>query len=409
MLLSGGGDSVCLLDVRRAARAPQVSALHVNYGLREGADARRGALPRRSASALGVPLCGRAGRRCRPRATSRRARATRATRSPSGCADGRLRGRPHGLRPGRDGALPAGGLARARGRCSGWRRAAGGWCGRCCEVTREEVRDVLPRARARVARGPLERRPPLRARARAPRRARRRCASCRPAAERTIAETARQLRDEAEVLDAAVDDGARGARRRAGGVGSRAAASCRRPSRAARAAPAGRGAPAARRSRARRPTRILALGGRRDEGARPRRRPAGGGRVRDAALHRAPRTPSRPRRSSCRCRAARASATGRSRRAWRAPGDVAVDATSAPPLTVRAWRDGDRMRPVGLGGTKTLQDLFTDRKVPRALRRTLPGGGGGRRDRLGGRRGGGRALRRPRGRPGGGRVSARAV
>ena len=30
------------------------------------------------------------------------------------------------------------------------------------------------------------------------------------------------------------------------------------------------------------------------------------------------------------------------------------------------------MRPAGLGGTKSLQDLFTDRKVPRALRRTLP-------------------------------------
>ena len=30
------------------------------------------------------------------------------------------------------------------------------------------------------------------------------------------------------------------------------------------------------------------------------------------------------------------------------------------------------MRPVGLGGSKTLADLFTDRKVPRALRRTLP-------------------------------------
>jgi len=39
---------------------------------------------------------------------------------------------------------------------------------------------------------------------------------------------------------------------------------------------------------------------------------------------------------------------------------------------VRAWREGDRMRPAGLGGTKTLQDLFTDRKVPRSLRRTLP-------------------------------------
>jgi tRNA(Ile)-lysidine synthase len=41
-------------------------------------------------------------------------------------------------------------------------------------------------------------------------------------------------------------------------------------------------------------------------------------------------------------------------------------------LVVRTWREGDRMRPLGLGGTKTLQDLFTDRKVPRSLRRSLP-------------------------------------
>jgi tRNA(Ile)-lysidine synthase len=41
-------------------------------------------------------------------------------------------------------------------------------------------------------------------------------------------------------------------------------------------------------------------------------------------------------------------------------------------VTVRAWRDGDRMRPAGVGGTKSLQDVFTDRKVPRALRRLLP-------------------------------------
>jgi tRNA(Ile)-lysidine synthase len=55
------------------------------------------------------------------------------------------------------------------------------------------------------------------------------------------------------------------------------------------------------------------------------------------------------------------------------PGDVEVSAEALGPVVViRAWRDGDRMRPVGLGGTKTLQDLFTDRKVPRALRRTLP-------------------------------------
>jgi tRNA(Ile)-lysidine synthase len=43
-----------------------------------------------------------------------------------------------------------------------------------------------------------------------------------------------------------------------------------------------------------------------------------------------------------------------------------------PTLVVRPWRDGDRMRPVGLGGSKSLQDLFTDRKVPRSLRHTLP-------------------------------------
>lgn len=41
-------------------------------------------------------------------------------------------------------------------------------------------------------------------------------------------------------------------------------------------------------------------------------------------------------------------------------------------VVVRAWREGDRMRPLGLDGTKSLQDLFTDRKVPRSLRHALP-------------------------------------
>jgi tRNA(Ile)-lysidine synthase len=44
----------------------------------------------------------------------------------------------------------------------------------------------------------------------------------------------------------------------------------------------------------------------------------------------------------------------------------------ASELTVRAWREGDRMRPLGLTGTKSLQDIFTDRKVPRSLRGDLP-------------------------------------
>src|SRR5919204_1248689 len=39
VLLSGGRDSVCLLDVAvELAGAPEVVALHVNYGLREEAD-----------------------------------------------------------------------------------------------------------------------------------------------------------------------------------------------------------------------------------------------------------------------------------------------------------------------------------------------------------------------------------
>ena len=54
--------------------------------------------------------------------------------------------------------------------------------------------------------------------------------------------------------------------------------------------------------------------------------------------------------------------------------DLAVldPATLEGPLTVRTWREGDRIRPIGLAGTKSLQDLFTDRKVPRSLRHALP-------------------------------------
>ncbi len=41
-------------------------------------------------------------------------------------------------------------------------------------------------------------------------------------------------------------------------------------------------------------------------------------------------------------------------------------------LTVRGWVDGDRISPLGLEGSKSLQDLFTDRGVPRSHRRLLP-------------------------------------
>ncbi len=42
------------------------------------------------------------------------------------------------------------------------------------------------------------------------------------------------------------------------------------------------------------------------------------------------------------------------------------------PLRVRSWRSGDRMRPLGLGGQKKLQDLFVDEKIPRLTRDHIP-------------------------------------
>jgi len=57
----------------------------------------------------------------------------------------------------------------------------------------------------------------------------------------------------------------------------------------------------------------------------------------------------------------------------RAEQRVYVDADAAgEPLRVRAWRPGDRFRPMGMAHEKKLQDFFADAKVPRALRHRLP-------------------------------------
>jgi tRNA(Ile)-lysidine synthase len=47
-------------------------------------------------------------------------------------------------------------------------------------------------------------------------------------------------------------------------------------------------------------------------------------------------------------------------------------AALGPDLLVRSWRPGDRIAPLGLGGTKSLQDLFTGRRVPRRKRQAVP-------------------------------------
>lgn len=41
-------------------------------------------------------------------------------------------------------------------------------------------------------------------------------------------------------------------------------------------------------------------------------------------------------------------------------------------LVVRSWRPGDALRPIGLGGSQKLQDVFVNRKVPRPDRARVP-------------------------------------
>jgi tRNA(Ile)-lysidine synthase len=53
-------------------------------------------------------------------------------------------------------------------------------------------------------------------------------------------------------------------------------------------------------------------------------------------------------------------------------GILDADRLLRAPLTVRRWRAGDRLWPIGLDAAKTLADLFTDRRVPRAERATIP-------------------------------------
>ncbi|MBI1921055.1 MAG: tRNA lysidine(34) synthetase TilS [Geobacter sp.] len=50
-----------------------------------------------------------------------------------------------------------------------------------------------------------------------------------------------------------------------------------------------------------------------------------------------------------------------------------IDPSAAPfPWTVRTFRTGDRIRPMGVGGSKKVKDLFIDRKIPLDVRRRLP-------------------------------------
>ena len=312
VMLSGGRDSVCLLDMAVRPGA-EVTALHVNYGLRAEAD---------GDEAFCRELCAAAGRAVARRAGGRagRERAGLGARRPlrRGARARRDDPRPATPRPTRPrrsstGCSPA-------GRWSGCRSASGRVYRPLLGMTRGADDRVLRRARAAVARGRDQR---------AIRRAggSGRCWSC-------------TRRAEANVLRA-LEGGRLAELATHGGT-----ASLDLPGGLQAVSEYGRvtiGPPA---------SIGLTVPG-------PGRVRRGRGRVRGRARSRSP--------------------TGRST-GWPST------------LEVRTWRPGDRMRPLGLGGTKSLQDLFTDRKIPRRVRATAAGRRLRRRDRVGARRRDRRAL-----------------
>jgi tRNA(Ile)-lysidine synthase len=367
VLLSGGGDSVCLLDVALRLGA-EVSALHVNYGLREGAgpDA---AFCRELCERLEVDLAvervtlheGNLQERAREARYALAERLTDGDYAAAHTASDQAETVLYRLAVS-PGSRALRGMEPRRGRLV--RPLLG--------VTREQVRHYL---RARGLRWRED-----------PSNADRRFARARvrhdvlevlrelsPAAELTIAETARQVRDEGEVLERvaseALEEVGGGPAIPLGELRSRPPALARLVLRALAEAAEGGPRPLSRAEA----DAILALG----EGGGTRSLDLGGGlrAVAEYGTLRFTRDPDAappppvplPVPGSVRFGdwEVEASVGG--------PGDVSVTAGAlGPELLVRSWREGDRLRPVGVGGTKTLQDLFTDRKVPRALRRTLP-------------------------------------
>jgi tRNA(Ile)-lysidine synthase len=369
VLLSGGGDSVCLLDIALRLGAP-ASALHVNYGLRRSADEDE-RFVRELCARMGVPLTvervalSESGGNLQERA--REARYALAERHAEGdyaaahtASDQaetvlyRLAVSP--------GSRALQGMATRRGRLV--RPLLG--------ATRAEVREYL-RARGLEWREDPSNADRRFARARVRHDVLDALRELSPAADQTIAETARQLREEAEVLDRAVDE----ATTELGGGPAISLDELRRRPPAVRRLVLRRLAERAigdevRPLSRREAEEILNLGGHGTKSldlAGGLRAVAEYGTVRftRTAEVDAPDPVTLPVPGHVRFGRWEIEAT------VSGPGDVAISAAAlGASATVRSWREGDRMRPLGLGGTKTLQDLFTDRKVPRGLRRTLP-------------------------------------
>jgi tRNA(Ile)-lysidine synthase len=356
VMLSGGADSVCLLDVALRLGA-RVRALHVNYGLRgaeSGGDERHCVV---LCERLGVPLVvervaladggGNLQARARDARYELAEHHAEADFAAAHTASDQAETVLYRLAssPGRRALL---GMEPRRGRLvrpllDATRADTREHCSTAGLDWREDASNEDPRfARARVRHEVL---PVLEELA--------------PGAEGTIAETARQLRDEAEVLDRAVD---------AALTDDLAALRELPPALARLVLRRLAGAPLSR-------ARAEDVIGLADRGGSASIDVGGGvravveyGRVRftrareDVAEVPDPVALTIP--GSVRFGDWQVEA--------RPAGDGLSTAALGPVVTVRSWRAGDRIRPPGLGGTKTLQDLFTDHKVPRAERPLVP-------------------------------------
>ncbi len=365
VLLSGGGDSVCLLDVALRLGA-RVSALHVNYGLRPGA-AEDEAFVRALCERLSVPLSvervslveegGNLQERARDARYGLAERMAEGDYAAAHTASDQAETVLYRLAVS-PGSRALHGMAPRRGRLV--RPLLG--------ATRAEVRDYL-RERGLTWREDPSNADRRFARARVRHELLDALRSIGPAAERTVAETARQLREEAEVLDSAV---AEVLAELGGGPAVSLPDLDRHPLAVQRLVLRRLAEQAGGQLGARAAESILALGTR---GTKTLDLGGGVHAVAEYGTVRFTRArePSAPEPVTL-------PVPGRVRFGdWEVeaslggPGDVSVSAQSlGGAATVRTWREGDRMRPRGLGGTKSLQDLFTDHKVPRALRHTLP-------------------------------------
>ncbi len=359
VLLSGGADSVCLLDVAIELEAG-VSVLHLNYGLRPGADederfcrdlCERLGLPLTVERAAGAP-------EGNVQAWARELRYAAAER----IADGDY-ATGHTLSDQAETVVYRLAASPGRGALLGMEPRRGRLVRPLLEVTREYTREWCRSrgldwcedptnadtyyARARVRHEVM---PHLR--------------ELNPAAERNIADTARRLRDEQELVEAAIDAALErlGPAPELDALRSEPAALARLVLARLAGVPVSPGRAAAI-------LRLASHGTHELDVSRGVRAVVEYGRIRfatepDAA---APEPVALPIPGTARFGDWEIEAHLGDR------GEAVMSADQlGPEATVRAWRDGDRMRPAGLGGTKSLQDLFTDRKVPRALRRSLP-------------------------------------